>query len=69
MNGKPIQYSCLKNLMNTMKRQKYMTPEDEPPRLIGVQQATGEKQRNSSRKNEEAGQKQKCCSAVDMSGG
>ena len=55
--------------MNTMKRQKYMTPEDEPPRLVGVQQATEEEQRNSSGKNEEAGQKQKCCSAVDMSGG
>ena len=46
-----------------------MTPEDEPPRLIGVQQATGEKQRNSSRKNEEAGQKQKQRPVVDASGG
>ena len=45
--------------MNTMKRQKYMTLEDEPPRLVGVQQATGEEQKNSSIKNEEAGQKQK----------
>ena len=52
-----------------MKRQKYMTLEDEPPRLVGVQQATGEEQKNSSIKNEEAGQKQKCCSAVGMSGG
>ena len=46
-----------------------MTPEDEPPRLVGVQQATGQEQRNSSGKNEESGQKQKCCSAADMSGG
>ena len=44
---------------------------DKPPRG-GVQYATGEKQRaiiNSSRKNEEAGPKQKWHSAVDMSGG
>ena len=55
-----------------MKRQKGMTPEDEPPRLEGDQYATGEKRRKitkNSRKNEEAGPKQKCCSAVDTSGG
>ena len=28
--------------MNSMKRQKDMTPEDEPPRLEGVQYATGD---------------------------
>ena len=42
--------------MNSMKMQKDMTPEDEPPRSEGVQYATGEEQRaitNSSRKNEE----------------
>ena len=57
-NGKPPQYSCLKNPVNCMKRHKDMTPEDEPPRLIGVQYATGEEQRTltkSSRKNEAAG--------------
>ena len=59
-NGKPLQYSCLKNPMNSMKGQKDMTPKDEPPpRWVDVQYATGEEQRNSSRKNEEAGQKQK----------
>ena len=42
-----------------MKRQKGMTLEDEPLRLPGVQYATGEEQRHSSRKNEEAGLKQK----------
>ena len=44
--------------MDSMKRQKYVTLEDEPPRSEGVQYATGEEQRavtNSSRKNEEAG--------------
>ena len=49
--------------MNSMKRQKYIIPEDEPTRPEGVQYATGEDQRaitNSSRKNEEPGTKQKC---------
>ena len=32
-NGKPLQYSCRKNPMNSMKSQKDMTPEDETPRL------------------------------------
>ena len=36
-----------------------MTPEDEPLRLGSVQYATREEQRNSSRKNEEAGPKWK----------
>ena len=40
-DGKPLQYSCLENLMNTIKRQKDMTPEDEPPRLAGVQRLLG----------------------------
>ena len=41
--------------MNSMKRQKDMTLEDEPPRSEGVQCTAGEEQRaitNSSRKNE-----------------
>ena len=56
-NGNPFQYSCLKNPKDSIKRQKYMTPEGEPPRSEGVQYATGEEQRaitNSSRKNETA---------------
>ena len=40
--------------MNSRKRQKDMTLKDEPPRSVGVQYATGEEQRNSFRKNEEA---------------
>ena len=39
--------------MNSMKRQKDMTPKDEIPRL-GVQNASEKEQKNSSRKNEEA---------------
>ena len=58
--------------MDSMKRQKDMTLEGEPPRLERVQYVTGEEQRaitNSSRKIEEAGQKWKRHSAVDTSGG
>ena len=39
-NGKPLQYSCCENPMNSMKRQKGMTPEDKSYRLEGVQYAT-----------------------------
>ena len=53
-NGKPLQYSCLENPMNSMKRQKDMTLKDEFPRLVGTQYATGEEQRNSFSSNEEA---------------
>ena len=54
--------------MNSMKRQKDMTLEDEPPWSEGVYYATEEEQRNSSRKKEEAGPKWKQHSAVDVSG-
>ena len=36
-NGKPLQYSCLENPMNSMKRQKNRTLKDELPRLVGAQ--------------------------------
>ena len=58
-SGKPLQYYCPKSPMNSRKRQKDMISDDEPPRSVGVQYATGEEQRNSSRKNEEAGPKWK----------
>ena len=47
--------------MNSMNRQKDMTIKDEPPRSGGVQYATGEEWRNSSRRNEEAEPKWKQC--------
>ena len=50
-NGKPLQYSCLENPINSMKRQKDMTLKDEVPRSVGAQYATREEWRNSSRKN------------------
>ena len=65
-NGKPLQYSCLENPKSRMKRQKDMTPEDELPRSVGVQYATGEEQRNSSRRNEKAEPKQKQCPVVNV---
>ena len=56
-NGKPLQYSCLENPLNTMKGKKDTTLEDEPSRSESVQYANGEEQRafaNSSRKNKVA---------------
>ena len=56
--------------MNSMKRQRDMKLEDDdPPKLVGIQYATGKQQRNSFRMNEEAEPKQKQCPAVDVSGG
>ena len=55
--------------MNSMKRQKDRTLKDEPSSLADVQYATGEEQRNSSKRNEEAERKQKQHPAVDVSGG
>ena len=50
-NGKPLQYSCLENPMNSMKMQKDR-PKDELPRSVGTQYASGDQWRNNSRKNE-----------------
>ena len=57
-NGKPLQYSCLEDPMNSMKRQKYRTLKDDLPRSVDAQYSTGDKWRNNSRKNEELGSKQ-----------
>ena len=65
-NGKPLQYSCLENPMNSMKRQKDRTLKDELPRLVGAQYATGDQWRTNSRKNEEMEQKQKQHPVVDV---
>ena len=67
-NGKSLQYHCLENPMNSMKRQKDMSLKDELPRLVGAQYATGEEQRNNSRKNEETEPKRKQCPVVDGTG-
>ena len=67
-NGKPLQYSCLENPINSMKRQKYRTLKDELPRLVGAQYATGDQWRNNSRKNKEMDPKQKQHPLVDVTG-
>ena len=51
-NGKTLQYSCLENPINNMKRQKDRTLVDELPRLVGAQYATEDQWKNNSRKNE-----------------
>ena len=67
-NGKRLQFSCLENPMNSMKRQKDMTLKDELLRSVGAQYATGDQWRNNSRKNEEMEPKEKQCPVVDMTG-
>ena len=64
-NGKPLQYSCLENTMNSMKRQKDRTLKDELPRLVGAQYATGDQWRSNSRKNEGMEPEQKQHPVVD----
>ena len=67
-NGKPLQYSCLENLMNSIKRQKDRTLKDELPRSVGAQHTSGDQWRNNSRKNEEMEPKQHHHPAVDVTG-
>ena len=51
-NGKPLQYPCLENPMNSMKRQNDRILKEKLPRSVGAQYATGDQCRNNSRKNE-----------------
>ena len=51
-NGKPLQYSCLENPMNSIKRQNNKILKEELPKLVGAQYATEDLWRNNSRKNE-----------------
>ena len=67
-NGKPLQYSCLENPMNSMIMQKDRTLKDELPRLVGAQYATGDEWRKNSRKNEGMEPKQKQYSVVVVAG-
>ena len=41
-NGKPLQYCCLENPMNSMKRQNDRIPKEELPRLVGAQCVIGD---------------------------
>ena len=47
-NGKPLQYSCLENPMNSMKRKNDRILKEELPRSVGAQYATGDQWRNNS---------------------
>ena len=58
-NGKPLQYSCFENPMNSIKRQNDRILKEELPRSVGAQYATGDQWRNNSRKNEGMEPKQK----------
>ena len=51
-NGKPLQYSCLENPMNSMRRRNDRILKDELLRSVGAQYATGDQWRNNSKKNE-----------------
>ena len=67
-NGKPLQYFCLENPLNSMKRQNDRILKEELPRRESAQYATGDQWRNNSRKNEEMEPKQKQYPAVDVTG-
>ena len=65
-NDRPLQYSCLENPMNSMKRQKDKTLKDELPRSVAAQYATRDEWRNNSKKNEEMQPNQKQHPVVDV---
>ena len=67
-NGKPLQYSCLENPMNSMKRQNDRILKEELPKLVGAQCATGHQWRNNPRKNEGIEPKQRQHPIMDVTG-
>ena len=67
-NGKPLQYSCLENPMNSMKRQNDRILKEELPRSVCAQHTTGDQWRNNSRKNEGMEPNQKQYPVVDVTG-
>ena len=67
-NGKPLQYSCLENPMNSIRRQNGRILKEELPRSGGAQYVTGDQWKNNSRKNEGMEPKQKEYPAVDVTG-
>ena len=67
-NGKPLQYSCLENPMNSMKRQNDRILKEELPGLVGAQYATGDQWRNNFKRNEGIEPKQKQYPVVDVTG-
>ena len=66
--GKPLQYSCLENPMNSMRRQNDRIQKEKLSRSVGAQYATGDQWRNNSRKNEGMELKQKQYPVVHVTG-
>ena len=64
-NGKPLQYSCLENPMNSMKRQNDRILKEELLGSVGAQYATGDQWRNNPRNNDETEPKQRQRPVVD----
>jgi len=64
-NAKPLQYACLENPMNTMKKQHDRILKEELPRSVSAQYATGDQWR---KKNEGMNPKQKQHPLVDVTG-
>ena len=58
-NGKPFQYSCLENPINSIKGQDDRLLKEEHSRSVGAQYATKDQWRNNFRKNEGMEPKQK----------
>ena len=67
-DGKPLQYSCLENPMNSMKRQNSRILKGELPGMVGAQHVTGDQWRNNSRKKERMESKQKQYPVVNVTG-
>ena len=67
-NGKPLQYSCLENPMDSMKRKSDRILKEELPRSVGAQYAMGDQWRNNIRKNKETEPKQKQQPIVGVTG-
>ena len=67
-NGKPLQYSCLENPMNSMRRQNDTILKEKLPTSVGAQYGTGDQWRNNSRKNEGMEPEQKQYPVVDGTG-
>ena len=51
-NGKPLQFSCLENCMNSMRRQNERILKEELSRSVGAQYTPGDQWRNNFRKRE-----------------
>ena len=67
-NGKPLQYSCLENPVNSMKRQNDRILKEELHRSVGAQYAAADQWRNNPRKNEGMEQKLKQNPVVGVTG-